>query len=69
MEKRIKNMLPYLGILAVDFYLLPFFMQNTGAAMLIMLCIMPLIALLVGVVHYAAYCFISWSAVWSTAWF
>ena len=37
MENKIKNMLPYLGILAVDFYLLPFLMRNTGAPMIIML--------------------------------
>ena len=62
MENKIKNMLPYLGILAVDFYLLPFLMRNTGAAMLIMLCIMPLIALLVGLLYGIRHGFNIWLA-------
>jgi len=36
---------PYLTALAADFYLLPCLMRDTGSAMLLMLCVMPLIAL------------------------
>lgn len=45
------KMLPYLIILGLDFYLLPFLMRNTGAAMLIMLCIMPLLAFVTALVY------------------
>lgn len=36
--------LPYLAALGLDFYLLPFLARDTGAAMLLMLCVMPLAA-------------------------
>ena len=39
MKAKLLNMLPYLIVLAVDFYLLPVAAQNTGAAMLLMLCL------------------------------
>ncbi len=51
MKAKLLNMLPYLIVLAVDFYLLPVAAQNTGAAMLLMLCVMPLVALVTGVAY------------------
>ena len=51
----IKTMLPYWAITAVGFYVLPFAMQDTGAAMLILLLATPLIcfacALVYGIKH------------------
>ena len=51
MKNTLLKLTPYLIILAMDFYLLPLFMQNTGAAMLGMLCIMPLIAFITAMVY------------------
>lgn len=51
MKAKLLNMLPYLIVLVVDFYLLPVAAQNTGAAMLLMLCVMPLVALVIGVAY------------------
>ena len=56
-------MLPYLIVLAVDFYLLPVAAQNTGAAMLLMLCVMPLVALVIGVAYGLRRGFSIWLAV------
>lgn len=36
-----KNMLLYLFVLFVDFYILPLFMMNTGTAMILLLAVMP----------------------------
>lgn len=55
MKKTLIGLLPYLLVLAADFYLLPRLIGDTGSAMLIMLCVMPLIAficsLIYGVLH------------------
>lgn len=51
MKKRLTAMLPFLAALAVDFYLLPFLARNTGAAMLLMLAVMPLAAFGTGLVY------------------
>lgn len=51
MKKKLLTMLPYLAALAVDFYLLPILARDTGSAMFLMLCVMPLAAFLVGVVR------------------
>lgn len=45
MKKKLTAMLPYLLVLAADFYLLPFLARDTGTAMLLMLCVMPFAAL------------------------
>ena len=42
MKKGVALTLPYVAILVIDFYLLPFLAKDTGTAMLFMLCIMPL---------------------------
>ncbi len=51
MKKRLAPLTPYLAALAIDFYLLPFLARDTGTAMLLMLCVMPLIALVTGVLY------------------
>ncbi len=49
--------------MVVDFYLLPVAAQNTGAAMLLMLCVMPLVALVIGVAYGLRRGFSIWLAV------
>ncbi len=51
MRKKLAPLAPYLAALAIDFYLLPFLMRSTGTAMLLMLCVMPLIALMTGILY------------------
>ena len=51
MKKQLISLLPYIIILSLDFYLLPFFSKNTGTAMLFMLCLMPLIALTTAILY------------------
>ncbi len=51
MKKRLFAIIPYAIVLAVDFYLLPSLINNTGVAMLMMLCIMPLLALFCSVIY------------------
>ena len=51
MKTKLLTMLPYLIVFAVDFYLLPVVAKNTGAAMLMMLCVMPLIAFVSAVMY------------------
>ncbi len=63
MKAKLLNMLPYLIVLVVDFYLLPVAAQNTGAAMLLMLCVMPLVAIVTGVAYGLRRGFSIWLAV------
>ncbi|MCI8419768.1 MAG: hypothetical protein HFF79_04575 [Oscillospiraceae bacterium] len=51
MKKNFTAMLPYLLVLAADFYLLPLLMRDTGGAMVMMLCVMPVIAFVCGIIH------------------
>ena len=51
MKQELRALAPYLAALGADFYLLPLLGRNTGAAMLLMLCVMPFLAFLTGVVH------------------
>lgn len=44
MKKRIRAWIPYIVLLALDFYLLPLLIRDTGSGMLMLLCIMPLTA-------------------------
>ena len=44
MKKRLWILLPYILVLAVDFYLLPLLVRDTGTAMLFMLLVMPFTA-------------------------
>lgn len=49
MNKFIK-MLPYLLVMVLDFYLLPFLIKDTGTAMVILLVVVPLICLICAIV-------------------
>lgn len=51
MKTKLTALVPYALVLAADFYLLPLLMRGTGAAMLLMLCAMPLIALVTSAVY------------------
>ena len=51
MKRKLAASAPYLAVLGIDFYLLPFLARDTGSAMFLMLCVMPLIAFLTAVVY------------------
>ena len=51
MKKNFAAFIPYGTALGIDFYLLPLLGRDTGSAMLLMLCVMPLIALAAGVMY------------------
>ena len=50
MDKLKKNMVFYL-LLLIDFYIVPWFIKNTGSAMIVMLVISPLICLITSVFY------------------
>ena len=50
MKKKLTALIPCLAVLAADFYLLPLLMRDTGSAMLLMLCVMPLAAFIAALV-------------------
>ena len=43
MKKKLIALIPYTIVLILNFYLLPLLVKDTGMAMLIMLCIIPII--------------------------
>lgn len=49
--KNIKLVLPYLGVLLIDFYLLPLLIINTALAMIVLLIIVPLICFAVSLIY------------------
>ena len=51
MKKNFASFIPCWIALGIDFYLLPLLGKDTGSAMLLMLCVMPLIALAAGVMY------------------
>lgn len=51
MKKKLWTLAPYLVLLGIDFYLLPLLIRGTGMAILLMLCVMPLIALVSAVIY------------------
>lgn len=51
MKRKLQALLPYAAALAIDFYLLPLLAKDTGSAMVLMLCVMPVIALTTGVLY------------------
>lgn len=51
LKKRLVSIIPYAIILAIDFYLLPRLIIDTGVGMFMMLYVMPLIALLCSVIY------------------
>lgn len=50
MKKKLAALIPYALVLAAEFYLLPLLIRDTGTAILLMLCVMPLAALVCGVI-------------------
>ena len=54
MDKLKKNMVFYL-LLLIDFYIVPWFIKNTGSAMIVMLVIIPLICLITSVFYCLLY--------------
>ncbi|GAB2026015.1 hypothetical protein OfM1_20880 [Lactovum odontotermitis] len=51
MTRSLKPMLSHLVILAADFYLLPLIISSTGAAMFLLLIVMPFICLVSSIVY------------------
>lgn len=51
MKKKLITLAPYTIVLAADFYLLPLLAANTGTAMLIMLCVIPLTAFICSILY------------------
>ena len=49
--KNMKDMLPYLGIIVIDFYLLPMVIKDTGSAMLMLLIVVPSICFLCSLIY------------------
>lgn len=54
---KIKKMLPYLMIMVLDFYLLPFLIGDTGSAMVMLLAVVPLICLICAAIYGVKYGF------------
>ena len=51
MKNRLITLSPYIAVLATNFYLLPFFAKNTGAAMILMRRVMPLNAMVTEIIY------------------
>ena len=51
MKTKLLKSLPYLLILLLDFYLIPFLIGDTGAAMLYLLFVIPIIALITSLAY------------------
>ena len=51
MKQKLTTMLPFLILLALDFYLAPWLIRDTGTAMLAMLLAMPLAAFLTALAY------------------
>lgn len=51
MKKTLSKIIPYITVLAADFYILPWLIRDTGAAMLLMLFVTPLISFVCAVVY------------------
>jgi hypothetical protein len=49
--KKTKNMLPYLIIIILDYYLLPSLIKDTGTAMMMLLVVIPLICFVCSIVY------------------
>lgn len=64
-----KKMLPYLAILAADFYLLPALIRNTGSAMIMMLAVIPLVCFACSLVYGIRNSFCIWYCVAAAAMF
>ena len=51
MKEKLRALLPYGIVLVINFYGLPLLIRDTGSAMLLMLCVIPMVTLICGVVY------------------
>ena len=51
MKKKIIPLIIYFVALAIDFYLIPLLIMDTGTAMLFMLCVIPFIAFICSMIY------------------
>lgn len=51
MREKLTALLPCAAVFAADFYLLPLLIRDTGVAMLVLLCVVPLIAFIASVAY------------------
>lgn len=51
MKQKLRTLAPYLVLLGADFYLTPLLIRDAGMMILMMLCMMPLVALIAAVVY------------------
>ena len=51
MKKKLLKLLPYLIALAIDFYILPLIIKDTGSGILMMLIVIPLLDFLCAVIY------------------
>lgn len=51
MKKKIIPLIIYFVALAIDFYLIPLLIMDTGTAMLFVLCVIPFIAFICSVIY------------------
>jgi hypothetical protein len=49
--KKLRNMIPYLAVIILDFYLLPLLIRDTGSAMTMLLGVMPFICFVCSLVY------------------
>ncbi len=48
LKRELLSLLPYAAVLAADFWLLPLCIQDTGSAMILLLCIVPAVVFCCG---------------------
>lgn len=51
MKKKMTLFIPYAVVLGLDFYIFPCLIKDTGSAMFMLLCVIPLIAFICSVVY------------------
>ena len=49
--KKLREMIPYLLVIILDFYLFPLLIRDTGSAMLILLMVIPLVCFICSLVY------------------
>ena len=64
-----KRMIPYLAVLAVDFYLLPALIRDTGSGMVMLLMVIPLVCFACSLVYGIRNSFCIWYCVIAAALF
>lgn len=51
MKKRLLALIPYVIALAINFYVLPFLIQDTGSGMFVMLIVIPVLTFICAVIY------------------